>query len=154
MWPLASDTIGADDMDALADWLRTHPRLTQGSLVRAFEDAWAAWVGTEDTVMVTSGTAANFALMAVASRRVTAKPVRVGVSAVTWSTNVTPSLWLGHEVTVFDVDPKTLGIDTHQACEAIRQGKIDILFVTHLLGLNALTTELIQTAEDHGVILL
>ncbi len=153
MWLLAEDTIGPDDMAALADWLLTGPRLTQGEQVLAFEAAWSEWLGCEHAVMVGSGTTANFALMAVAGRRVPHRP-RVGVSAVTWSTNVSPSLLLGHEVVVFDVDRATLGIDESEVCPAMDRGELDILFVTHLLGLCALTPDIVAAAERNGVVLL
>ena len=154
MWKLAEDTISQEEMNALADWLRTGPRVTQGPVVLEFEAAWAAWLGSRHAVCVSSGTTANFALVACAAERVERARPRVGVSAVTWSTNVSPSLLLDHEVVVLDVDRRTLGIDPALACEAMESGAIDILFVTHLLGLNALTEEVVETARRTGVILL
>jgi CDP-6-deoxy-D-xylo-4-hexulose-3-dehydrase len=154
MWKLAEETLGTDDVDALADWLRTHPRLTQGEQVQAFERAWARWLGVQDAVLVSSGTTANLALIACAARRMSRPRPRVGVSAVTWSTNITPSLLLGHEVTVFDVQPSSLGVDVERVCRAMETGELDILFVTHLLGFNALTPRLVETAARCGVILL
>jgi CDP-6-deoxy-D-xylo-4-hexulose-3-dehydrase len=154
MWSLAEDTLADEDIDALADWLRTHPRLTQGDLVHEFEQEWAAWLGTQHAVMVTSGTTANFAAVAVAARRVGRRRPRIGVASVTWSTNVTPSLLLGHHVTLFDVVPETLGVDPEQACAAMDAGQLDILFVTHLLGFNALDERIVRSAERNGVLLL
>lgn len=153
MWQLAEDTLAPDDFDALADWLRTYPRVTQGEQVEAFERAWSHWLGVDHSIMVTSGTAANFALLAVVARRMKRSP-RVGVSAVTWSTNVTPSLLLGHELVFFDVDLQSLGVATDQVCTAMEAGDIDILLVTHLLGFNALTREIVETAERNEVVLL
>ncbi|MDF1702025.1 MAG: DegT/DnrJ/EryC1/StrS family aminotransferase, partial [Planctomycetota bacterium] len=154
MWRLAEDTLSQDEINALADWLRRGERLTQGELVRQFEQAWSTWLGCADSVFVGSGTTANFALMACAAERVERPTPRVGVSAVTWSTNVSPSLLMGHEVVVFDVDPQTLGMRADAVCAAIENDEIDILFVTHLLGLNALTPQVVETAAKHGVILL
>ena len=154
MWRLAEDTITREDVDALADWLRTYPRLTAGPQVQLFEEAWADWLGTRHAVMVSSGTTANFALVATAASRLNKSPVRIGVSAVTWSTNISPSMILGHEITVFDVDPRTLGVDQERVVAAMDRGELDILFVTHLLGFNALSAEIINAAERNGVILL
>lgn len=154
MWALAQDTLSNSDIDALADWLRTHPRLTQGSEVRRFEAEWSRWMGCRDSVFVSSGTTANFALVARAAARVSRAQPRIGVAAVTWSTNLAPSLLMGHQVRVFDIDPRTLGIDAQAVCASMRAGELDILFVTHLLGLNALTHEIVATAADCGVILL
>jgi CDP-4-dehydro-6-deoxyglucose reductase, E1 len=154
MWKLAEDTISAEDLEALRAFIIQHPRLTQGPEVRAFEAEWSTWLGTEDSVMVTSGTTANFALTAVALGRVERRPARVGVAAVTWPTNITPALLLGCEVVVFDVDPATLGANESAVCSAMEEGAIDILFVTHLLGFNALTPAVVETAERTGVVLM
>ncbi len=153
MWRLAHDTIGTSDLGALADWLRTEPRLTQGPLVAEFEDAWSDWLGVEHSVMVGSGTAANLALVLAAERRLGRKPV-VGVAAVTWATNVTPSLLLGHPVVIFDIDSSTLGVDEGQVISAIVAGAIDILFITHLVGFDALTDAILDAVNRWGVTLL
>lgn len=154
MWNLAEDTLGQADLDALADWLRDGPRLTQGPLVRELERAWSDWLGVKDSVFVSSGTTANLALVMAAARRVERRRPRVGVAAVTWSTNITPSLLLGHEVVVFDIDRRTLGVDEEQVVTAIRDDEIDILFVTHLLGFDALTDTIIEAAAASGTILI
>ena len=154
MWKLAEDTLAQEDFNALADWLRTGPQVTQGPLVRQFEQAWAAWVGVPHAVMMTSGSTANFALVACAARRVGRRPLRVGVSAVTWSTNISPSLLMGHAVTVFDVNPRTLGVQPEAVCRAMQAGELDVLFVTHLLGFNALTAQVLEVAAQHNVLVL
>lgn len=153
MWLLAEDTIGEDELDDLADWLRTHPRLTQGQQVSDFEAAWSRWLGVEHSIMVTSGTTANLAIMLGIIERSQSKP-RVGVAAVTWSTNVTPAMLLGCDVVVFDVSPSTLGVDEEQVCTAMLQDRIDVLFVTHLLGFNGLSDRILQTASETGVTIL
>jgi len=153
MWTLAEDTITESELADLAAWLLTGPRLTQGRLVREFEAEWSAWLGTTDSVMVSSGTTANLLILMAVEQRLGRKPT-VGVSAVTWSTNVTPSILLGHRIHVFDVDPLTLGIRHDRAIESMRNGDIDVLFVTHLLGFNALSPDVVAAAEECGVVLL
>lgn len=153
MWQLAEDTITHAEIDRLAAWLGTYPRLTQGPLVAEFESAWSDWLGVEESVMVSSGTTANMVMMMALERRLARKP-RIGVSAVTWSTNITPSLLLGHEIVVFDVDRRTLGIDPAQAIASIQAGSIDALFVTHLLGFDALDDGVLEAANAAGVIIL
>jgi CDP-6-deoxy-D-xylo-4-hexulose-3-dehydrase len=69
MWNLADDTITNDEIDALAGWLGGYPRLTQGPLVREFEERWSDWLGTEESVMVSSGTTANMLMMMAVERR-------------------------------------------------------------------------------------
>jgi CDP-6-deoxy-D-xylo-4-hexulose-3-dehydrase len=154
MWKLAEDTITKDEIRALAEWLLGFPRLTQGEEVRRLEDAWSSWLGVRESVLVGSGSAANLALVAAASERVERRPARIGVSAVTWSTNVVPSLLLGQEIVVLDVDPHTLGLRADLACEVMERGEVDLLFVTHLLGFDALHDEVLEVADRTGTILL
>lgn len=153
MWRLAEDTITNREIDELATWLGSYPRLTQGPLVREFEQRWSHWLGVEESVMVSSGTAANMLLMMATERHLGRKP-RVGISAVTWATNVTPSILLGHEIVVLDISPHTLGIDSDLAVAAMEAGVIDVLFVTHLLGFDALTDDILAAADKCGVVIL
>jgi CDP-6-deoxy-D-xylo-4-hexulose-3-dehydrase len=153
MWRLAEDTLGKQDVEALANWLRTEPQLTQGPLVSEFEQRWSAWNGTTDSVMVSSGSTANLALVSAITDETT-RPLRIGAAAVTWPTNVTPALMLGHKLTLLDVNPRTLGVDSDVACEAMASGALDVLFVTHLLGFNAFTDEMIRVAGENGVTIL
>ena len=154
MWRLAEDTLGPEDLEALADWLGGNPQLTQGPLVREFEESWSRWNGNQASVMVSSGSTANLALVTAVADRVERAPLRIGAAAVTWPTNVTPGLMLGHQLVLLDVDSASLGIDPEQACMAMEAGDIDVLFVTHLLGFNALTEEMVQVASDNNVRLL
>jgi CDP-6-deoxy-D-xylo-4-hexulose-3-dehydrase len=65
---LAEQTISTDELNNVADWLRTNPWLTQGPLVAELEQRWARWLGTRHAVFVNSGSSANllmyYALMA------------------------------------------------------------------------------------------
>lgn len=154
MWRLAEDTLGPEDLQALATWLQGNPQLTQGPLVAKFEAAWSRWNGSVASVMVSSGSTANLALLTALANRLERTPTRIGAAAVTWPTNVTPGLMLGHELVLLDIDPASLGIDSEHACTAMEAGDIDVLLVTHLLGFNSLTEEMIQVASETGVILL
>ena len=151
MWRLAEDTLDQSDLDALSDWLREGPQLTQGELVSQFESAWSQWNGNQYSVMVTSGSTANLALTTAIAGFGRARPLRIGVAAVTWPTNITPAMMLGHDLHLIDVDRTTLGIDRTIAQELIQNGEIDVLFVTHLLGFTALNEELLRIAEEHRV---
>lgn len=159
MWQLAEDTIDRSDLEALAAWLLQTSRLTQGPEVKAFETAWADWVGSRYAVFTSSGTTANLALVALAAERVQARrgdkaPVTFGCAALTWSTNLTPAVLLGHRLHLFDADKRTLGVSKAQVMAAIAGGRIDVLFATHLLGFCALDDEILTCAAAHDVIVI
>jgi len=112
-YPLAADPIPQADLDALADWLRSSPWLTMGSLCRRFEEEFAAWLGRRHAVFVNSGSSANLLMWAVA------KALRQGrwvtAPAAAWSTTVSPALQLGFQVKLRDVGADTWGLDGRQA---------------------------------------
>ena len=56
---LAEQTISPEELNEVADWLKTNPWLTQGPLVKEFERQWADWLGTDHSVFVNSGSSAN-----------------------------------------------------------------------------------------------
>ena len=45
MIPLVKETISNEEIELLADWLRSHPRLTKGDLTLQFEDKWSDLIG-------------------------------------------------------------------------------------------------------------
>ncbi len=60
---LVEDTIDAQDIDKLIEWLRTYPRLTKGPLTIEFEKKFSEWVGTKYSVFVNSGSSANLLML-------------------------------------------------------------------------------------------
>ena len=58
-YPLAKETINEQDIEALIEWLKTYPRLTQGQLTKDFEQAWAEYIGTKYACFCNSGSSAN-----------------------------------------------------------------------------------------------
>ena len=58
-WPLMENNIIQEDRDALIEFLKGNPILTQSSNVKAFEDEWSQWLGVRYSVFVNSGSSAN-----------------------------------------------------------------------------------------------
>jgi CDP-6-deoxy-D-xylo-4-hexulose-3-dehydrase len=104
--------------------------------------------------MVSSGSTANLALMSALRDPGDPVPLRIGAAAVTWPTNVTPGMLLGHETVLLDVDRATLGIDTAVTTKAIEANEVNVVFVTHLLGFNALSQDLVEVCSAHEVPIL
>lgn len=131
--PLQVTGFGADEVNEAVDAL-VSTWVTMGKRVRAFEEAFAAWVGTKHAVMVNSGSSAN--LVGLAALVHTGR-LRLGdevlVPAVAWSTSLFPVAQCGLRPVLVDVDPETLCIDVEMAADAIgprTQGAIGV----HLLG--------------------
>ena len=63
-WPLMKNAITWSDKFALIKFLLTNDKLTNGPKVREFEQVWAEWIGSKHALMVSSGSTANFLMLA------------------------------------------------------------------------------------------
>ncbi len=138
-WPLMSNNITRSDRLAASNFFLeggTHDlsdtRLTNGPQVAAFEEEFAAWLGTKYAVMVNSGSSAN--LLTMQALRIMYGPGRVLVPCITWVSDIAAVLHAGLEPVFIDVDPQTLGMDMMAA----GQKSALAAFVTHCLGFPAI----------------
>ena len=157
-WPLMQSAITESDKQALIDFISTSDRYTCGPKVKQFEDAWSKWLGCQHSLFVTSGSAANLLLMAsVKEMYKIPDGSKVLVPACTWVTNVSPVFQVGLEPVFCDVDLDRYSFDM----DALPEEDIRIVFITHLLGLNAPVEKLKKKypnaiflediCESHGV---
>lgn len=121
---------------ALARFIQGSGQLSYGSECRKFEKSFAAWQGSKHAMMFSSGSTANFALVqALLHLKLLKKGDKVGFSAVTWPTNITPLIQLGLVPVPIDVSLKTLNISPETLKNALKKHKLKGLFMTHVLGL-------------------
>jgi perosamine synthetase len=106
-------TIGEDDIEAVADVLRSD-YLTTGPAVDAFEEAFADFVDTEEAVAVANGTAALHAAMHVLS---IGPGDEVIVPAITFAATANSVVFEGGTPVFADVDPDTLLLDPESVAE-------------------------------------
>jgi CDP-4-dehydro-6-deoxyglucose reductase, E1 len=150
--------ITESDKQALIDFISTSDRYTCGPKVKQFEDAWSKWLGCQHSLFVTSGSAANLLLMAAVKELYKIPDgSKVLVPACTWVTNVSPVFQVGLEPVFCDVDLYRYSFDM----DALPEEDIRIVFITHLLGLNAPVEKLKKKypnaiflediCESHGV---
>jgi CDP-6-deoxy-D-xylo-4-hexulose-3-dehydrase len=150
--PLMHNNITRQDLDTLIDYLRQpEPMLTQSGNVRAFEQEWAEWLGVKHCVFVNSGASAN--LLTMAALRELRGPGEVIVPTLTWVSDIASVLQAGLEPVFVDIDPRTLGMDAGQVLERITENTRAV-FLTHILGYNALTQELLDGLAARGVPLI
>lgn len=157
MWKLMSDNaITQEDREVMSDFIRSSPKLTQGEMVKKFEDAWSKWQGCKYSVFVNSGSSAN--LLAVAAMR---EKYEVGpwyAQSCTWATNVAPIIQLNGAVSgLCDTDLSNFGPDLKTMERLFQHNdpqKPKFYFLTHLLGFNALSDELFAMCDKYNVHLL
>ena len=63
-WPLMGETITFMDRLKMAHFALTAKKFTFGEKVEQFENAWSKWLGAKHSLYVSSGSTANFLLVA------------------------------------------------------------------------------------------
>ncbi len=151
-WPLMKNNITRDDLDAVCALLNQEdPILTQSRNVRAFEREWSEWVGVRYSVFVNSGSSANLLTLAALKDRFGAGEIIL--PTVTWVSDIAAALHCGFTPVFVDIDPRTLGMDHRQVLEKIAP-RTRAVFLTHVLGYNALSRTLLDDLAARGVPLL
>jgi CDP-6-deoxy-D-xylo-4-hexulose-3-dehydrase len=155
MISLASNTIDNKDMDALAEWIKTYPRLTKGPLTKEFEEGFAKAVGRKHAVYVNSGSSANLLMAYIYKIGFTDKLAqKVVIPAVAWSTSIAPFIQLGIEPILCDVDMDTLCLSTDHLEAIIEQHNPQALLMVNVLGFMGNVKEIQKICEANNMMLL
>ena len=151
--PLMSDNIDKEDIQSLIDFLSQDqiPKLTNGPKVIEFENAWGQWLGTKYNLMLNSGASANELTM-LALNYIYGEG-EVIVPPLTWISDISSVIFSGFKPVFCDINLKNFSFDIEKLKQAITS-KTKAIFLTHVLGINGLTDELIQLCEDKGILLI
>ena len=138
-WPLMKDCITDEDKKAMSDFVLNAGRFTNGPRVKQFEEEWSEWLGVKRSLYVSSGSTANFLLLAAIKEHYNLKDGdKVIVPAMTWVTNVGPVIQLGLQPIFCDVDKRTFSFDKNYLKQLkIVHPDIKAVFVSHLFGVPA-----------------
>jgi CDP-6-deoxy-D-xylo-4-hexulose-3-dehydrase len=151
-WPLMSNNLSRSDLNSVIKLLKEDdPKLTNGPAVKEFEEQWSRWLGVKYSVMLNSGASANDLTM-LALREITGTG-EVIVPALTWVSDIASVIHAGHKPIFVDINPKTLGMDADLILNSITP-KTKAVFLTHVLGFNALSDKLLLELANRGVILI
>ena len=137
-WPLMGGTITFMDRLKMAQFALTAKKFTFGEKVKQFENEWSEWLGAKHSLYVSSGSTANFLLVAAVKELYKLKAGdKVLVPACTWMTNVSPIMQLGLEPVFCDVNLDNFSFDLEEARLISLKHDIKMVFITHLLGFSA-----------------
>jgi len=161
-WPLMKDTITFPERLKIAKFALTTDKFTRGEQCEKFEEEWNDWLGSRHSLFVSSGSTANFLLVAAVMEKYGLKPGdKVLLPACTWMTNVAPIIQLGLDPVFCDINMDNFSFDEASLSYISKNYDIKLIFVTHLLGFYAnsyLLKSLFPTAividdvcESHGV---
>ena len=151
-WPLMQNNVTRGDLDKMIAYLKQpDPKLTHGPLVKEFEQKWSHWLGVKHSVMLNSGSSANdLTMMALRELR---GPGEVIVPPLTWVSDISAVIRAGLTPVFVDIDRQSLALDPKLVSQAITP-KTRAVFLTHILGLNGLTDELLSELKRLGVPLI
>lgn len=138
-WPLMGETITMMDRIKMAYFALTTPKFTSGPKVKQFEQEWNRWLGSKYSLFVSSGSTANFLLVAAIKELYGLKAGdKVLVPACTWVTNIGPIMQLGLKPIFCDINTYNFSFDLIHAHNIAKEHPdIKLIFVTHLLGFSA-----------------
>ena len=142
-------TIGEDDIEAVADVLRSD-YLTTGPTVDSFEEAFADFVGTEEAVAVANGTAALHAAMRAVG---IGEGDEVIVPTITFAATANSVVFEGGTPVFADVEPDTLLLDPESVDENITDDTKAIVGVDYA-GQPCRYDALRELADAHDLVLL
>ena len=152
--PLMSDNISRADIDCLIEFLQQDPlpRLTNGPKVIEFEKAWSDWLGVKHSVFVNSGTAANELTM-LALKHLFPEGGEIIIPPLAWVSDINSVLFSGFDQVFVDINLKNLSFDLDKLEKSITENTRAI-FVTHVLGLNALSDKFLKLCVDNDILLI
>lgn len=151
--PLMSDNIDREDINTLVDFLNQDPipKLTNGPKVVEFENTWGQWLGTKYNLMLNSGASANELTM-LALNYIHGEG-EIIVPPLTWISDVASVLFAGFKPVFVDINLRNLSFDIDKLKAAITP-QTKAIFLTHVLGVNALTDELIELCKEKNILLI
>lgn len=151
---LADATIDRSDRNEVAQWLMSDTQLTQGPIVRQFEQEWSDWLGRSHSVFVNSGSSANLIMYYAALVAGRMPRRRIVVPAVAWATTISPAIQLGLEPIMCDADETTFGLDLNQLEDLCRRSPPDAVIVVQTLGVPGDMQGLLALRDRFGFLLM
>lgn len=151
--PLMDDNITKDDVNELINFLSQDkiPKLTNGPKVAEFEKKWSEWLGVKYSLMLNSGASAN-ELTLLALNYIYGEG-EIIVPPLTWISDISAVLFSGMKPVFCDINLKNLSFDLDKLKESITP-KTKAIFLTHVLGINGLTDELLEICKEKNILLI
>lgn len=151
--PLMEDNIDREDVNSLVNFLNQTPipKLTNGPKVVEFENAWGQWLGTKYNLMVNSGASANE--LTILALNELYEDGEVILPPLTWISDVSSVIFSEFTPVFCDINLKNLSFDLEKLKKLITP-KTRAIFLTHVLGINGLTDELLNICKDNNIHLI
>jgi CDP-4-dehydro-6-deoxyglucose reductase, E1 len=154
-WLLMENNIPKGDLNDLCEFIQNTSMLTNSKKVLEFEKAWSEWLGVKHSVYVNSGASANLLSLLLLKHKLISDGYDendlgdVIVSTLNWVTDISSVMLCGFRPVFVDINQTNLCMD-EQEVMAKCSSKTRAVLLTHLMGFNGLTTDLLEfiTARD------
>lgn len=130
---------------------KKNPILTQSKSVEKFEQNWSKWLGVKHSIFVNSGSSANFLSIFILKEMV--GNGEIIVPSLTWVSDITSVILNGFKPVFVDINPNNLGMNDEQVLKKINKNT-KAVFITHVLGLNALSQKLLDELKRKKIALI
>lgn len=139
----------------LLEFIRKAKKLSFGKECERFENNFANWQGRNYCTFLNSGSSANLAIIqALLNLNKIKKGEFIGISALTWSTNVMPVIQLGLRPVPIDVEIDTLNVSSKKLSEVIEKFPLKAVFITNLLGFCDDLDKIQQLCQKEKILLI
>ncbi len=151
--PLMDDNITKNDINELISFLdqKEIPKLTNGPKVFEFEKKWSEWLGVKYSLMLNSGASAN-ELTLLALKHLYGDG-EVIIPPLTWISDISAVLFCGMKPVFCDINLKNLSFDINKL-KSLINSNTKAIFLTHVLGINGLTDELLDICKKNNILLI
>lgn len=151
--PLMEYNVTREDLNQVIEFLRQDPPpiLTNSSRCREFEELWSKWLGVKYSVFINSGSAANTITMEIV-RDLFGKG-EIITPPLTWVSDILAVLRAGHTPVFTDINQHNLCMDEKQIIAKLTD-KTKAVFLTHILGFNGLSDNLLDTLKKRNIALI
>ena len=151
IYPLAYSTWGKEEIEAIQKVIDTD-MYTMGKHVKQFEQEFAKQFGSQNAVMVNSGSSANLLMLSLLKWKYKLKGDII-VPVVGWATTYFPIVQNGFVINFVDVDPNTWNINVNKIEEAITPNTCAIMPV-NLLGNSCEYAKIIGLCKEYNLLLI
>ncbi|OGF85646.1 hypothetical protein A2Z63_01085 [Candidatus Giovannonibacteria bacterium RIFCSPLOWO2_02_44_8] len=135
----------------LANFIIQARFLSMGEETKKFEESFAKKQERKFAVMTSSGSAANLLLLqAFKNIGYLKNGDKIGVSSITWSTNIFPIMQLGMTPVILDSEINTLNVSPATLKKKI--SGLDALFLTNVLGFCDNLGEIAELCWDNKIL--
>ena len=144
-----------DTRKELAKFVLESKRLSMDEQCAMFEKEFAQFQGAGHALLFNSGSSSNLAMFQTLKNLDRLKDGdKVGVSALTWSTNVMPIIQLGLTPVPLDCDVSTLNVMSKTLIAFLKKTDLKAFFITNALGFAGDLGQIEKVCCEHNVLLI